>query len=75
MNNIECVVGIPKNQRLKDDVKPILDATLELEDCKNGVWRSPFIENARFVEMKIRLSIQADLPGYLWCKPVTSQFP
>ncbi|MFC1655389.1 hypothetical protein ACFL3C_00805 [Patescibacteria group bacterium] len=59
MNTREKIVGIPKNTRLKEDVQPILNKALKLEDCNNGIWRSPFLDDTRFVEMKIADLIMA----------------
>lgn len=53
MNTIERTIGIPRNTRLKEDVQPILTTSLKLKRCQNGILRSPFIDDTKFVEMKI----------------------
>jgi len=53
MNTNKCVIGIPKNTRLRTDVQPLLENALAIKQSQPGQWESPYLKNTGFVEMKI----------------------
>lgn len=56
----QITIGIPKNTRLRQEIQPILSQSLSLTQSAPGMLISPYIEDAKFVELKI-----TDLIKYL----------